>query len=289
MSSSIRHQCLYCRHIIGGRPTSLATPEENSQCNQCCLSITESTSMQDDLAILFTRHMNIETLTPTAGQQLSTASPSKHLSIPYSISQHYHHSSHLAPQATATSRSPHGVLQFGSGQPVLTISDILRSHNIDPLRFTPSQLALFENAGDEQRSRLIQIWQLFSEGGANSSPGNAREGGSDGLKQPMEPRGSSGFMEQYWQPSQPHPEDLEMQDSHRQGDNDDTQQYAEPYMASGYENMISRKGYDHNGTNTEPEFAMLGSANLPNEPTSGFPYSISTDPVYQSQRRWEFA
>lgn len=134
----------------------------------------------------------------------------------YSITQHYHHSSHVAFQSRP---SP---MEEGS-----SIDDILRHHGLDPRNFSPSQLDLFKHANPEQRERLVQTWQLYAE------------------------LGQEGV-------------DFEMNDR-VEATRDDGMQYAEPYMVSGYESQTGEHG----------------STPLPNEPTTGAPYSPSSDPVYQ--------
>ncbi|KAJ5894415.1 hypothetical protein N7495_006106 [Penicillium taxi] len=86
MSSSILHQCPFCNHVSD---ISLSLPEfiENPHCNQCGLSASESTEKLHELAALF------DQMTMCQVQPECQPPP-----ISYSISRHYHHSSHIIPQ-----------------------------------------------------------------------------------------------------------------------------------------------------------------------------------------------
>lgn len=127
--------------------------------------------------------------------------------ISYSITQHYHHSSHVV------SPSPNDT------------ASVLHQHGIDPATLSVDQTNLFVHADAEQQRRLIQTWQLYAR--------IAATGPTD---------------------------DLEMEDCMDHGE--DQREQAEPYMVSGYE------------VGTEKQ--------LPQEPTTGQPYTSSTDPVYKT-------
>lgn len=164
--------------------------------------------MQDELAALFDRQMTMK---------VETESP-----VAYSISQHYHHSSHVVPPPPAM-----------DAMDAMDVMDMLRQHGLDPDTLAPDQLELFAHADAEQQQRLVQTWKLY----ATSSP----TGPTD---------------------------DLDMEDSvdHR---GEDQKGQAEPYMVSGYEAVAERS--------------------LPQEPTTGSHYSLSTDPVYKTGQWWESA
>ncbi|OQE01600.1 hypothetical protein PENVUL_c042G05435 [Penicillium vulpinum] len=142
------------------------------------MSASESnTKVQDELAALFDRQMSMTQLHPAPRE---TIIPSQAPETAYSITQHYQH----------------------TNQP--TSMDVLRHHGLDPSSLTSDQLTLFENADSEQRDRLIQTWQLYSQFGNEA---NAPAG------------------------------DFAMHDS-AMDDSGDGNTYvdAEPYMVSGYEN-----------------------------------------------------
>lgn len=126
-----------------------------------------------------------------------TMAPPESSSVAYNVSQHYHHSAHVASTDPSATARP---------QP-LTTSYSLDSHGIDSRMLSQSQVDLFQNAGIEQRQRLIQAWQLY----LNSAVERA---------------------------SMPHSalsaRDSEMTDCSSDG-GDDQRGHAEPYMISGYE------------------------------------------------------
>lgn len=101
--------------------------------------------MQDDLINLMARNLNLNPLEHQ--HQLNLSMPPTPQVVPQPapityITQHYHHSGHQAPA--------HEV----------PVSTILEHVGVDHSALLPSQLALFKNAGDEQRQRLIELWQI---------------------------------------------------------------------------------------------------------------------------------
>ncbi|KAL6250613.1 hypothetical protein RBB50_002915 [Rhinocladiella similis] len=122
----------------------MAVFEENPHCRQCGLSASESdTKMQEDLINMMTRNLQLDPIQhqhdmsmPPTPQVVPQASP-----ITY-ITQHYHHSAH----------------QVQSNN--LPVSSIIEQAGINASALFPSQLQLFKNADPEQRSRLIQLWQI---------------------------------------------------------------------------------------------------------------------------------
>jgi hypothetical protein len=228
--------------------------------------------MQEDLVALFARQMRMDTtVSPTSQGELPSASSP----IMYSITQHYHHSSHV-PRPTLPTESPE---QDASPTTVSDpINEILRLQNINPLSLSPTQLQLFENAMPEQRSRLIQIWQIFPE------PGGVSNNLRDRSKPEMYAYLSGVNVGNSSSPNQPaqttYSADLEMCDPvHQGGIDDDGQQYAEPYMASGYE-ILAKRDYELSADKT---------LSIVNEPTTGSPYNLANDPIYgtQGHRWWE--
>ncbi|KXG45386.1 uncharacterized protein PGRI_042990 [Penicillium griseofulvum] len=132
--------------------------------------------------------MSMTQLHPAPRETVLPPSPE----IAYSITQHYHHSAHRIAQHTDQPSS----------------IDILRHHGLDPNTLTQDQLALFENADAEQRERLIQTWQLYSQFGTEVSA--------------------------------PAP-DFAMHDSAMDYSGDgNVYTDAEPYMVSGYENAANQ-------------------------------------------------
>ncbi|KAJ5946996.1 hypothetical protein N7466_000011 [Penicillium verhagenii] len=78
--------------------------------------------------------------------------------ISYSISQHYHHSTHIV---SCPNPQPQAIADP-------TPIEILQQHGLDPSTMSPRQLDLFKNADVEQRHRLIQTWQLYARSAEGS-------------------------------------------------------------------------------------------------------------------------
>lgn len=103
--------------------------------------------MQDDLAEMMSRNMHLGSMqtpvhnfsTPPTPQVIPQPTP-----ITY-ISQHYHHSGHVA-QAPVVDEAP--------------VSALLRDAGVNTDALLPSQLQLFKNAQPEQRDRLIELWRI---------------------------------------------------------------------------------------------------------------------------------
>ncbi|KAL2857699.1 hypothetical protein BJY01DRAFT_201871 [Aspergillus pseudoustus] len=232
MSSSIFHSCPFCGHVTDISEI-LADFVGNPHCTQCGLSASEGNlKAQDDLVALFNTHMNMESSPLPEKKEVQGPAPQ----ITYSITQHYHHSAHVA-QRTEPSETMQGHSPLMANELANWVFETLRQHRIDPSSLSTGQLELFANAMPEQQSRLVQMWQICPEP-RKSAPGSSQ---------------------------------LEM-NCYAQGQDrsDNSHGLAEPYMLAGY---------DLNGQ----------VAPLANEPTTGSPYRLSSDPIYQAggQRRWE--
>ncbi|KAL3457790.1 hypothetical protein BJX64DRAFT_268251 [Aspergillus heterothallicus] len=231
MSSSILHSCPFCGHVTDISEI-LSDFVGNPHCTQCGLSASESNlKAQDDLVALFNTHMNMEPTPVSTRKEAQVSSPP----ITYSITQHYHHSAHVA-QKSEPSGTVHGHCLPRTNELEDWVFETLRQHNVDPTSLSTSQLELFAKAMPEQQSRLIQMWQICCE------PSKDLDSSQFNLNNPDQSL-----------------------DRH-----DNMQGYAEPYMLSGY-NLSGRL------------------APLATEPTTGSPYRLSSDPIYQvgGQRWWE--
>ena len=98
--------------------------------------------MQDELVNMMSRHLQLQ---PVQHQD-SSMPPTPQVSpqpVPIAyITQHYHHSSHQAVQTDSPASSD------------------LEHAGINASALLPTQLALFTNAGVEQKQRLIELWQI---------------------------------------------------------------------------------------------------------------------------------
>ncbi|KAL5332876.1 hypothetical protein BJX70DRAFT_89829 [Aspergillus crustosus] len=170
--------------------------------------------------------------------------------ITYSITQHYHHSAHTVRKSTDLGAVQEAVLPEAS-ENTHRVFEVLRQHHVDPLSLSQSQLDLFANALPEQQFRLIQMWQIYPE------PRKSADSSTDLCRTSLAI-------------------DLEMTNSENFNGSDTAHSCAEPYMVSGYDLVAHETGV-HLGT---------GPAH---EPTTGSPYRLSHDPIYQAegQRWWE--
>ncbi|GKZ37006.1 hypothetical protein AbraIFM66950_008298 [Aspergillus brasiliensis] len=237
---------------------------------QCGLSASQSDlKLQDDLSALFEKRMNIGMpLSPEENVEVQQPAPSS--PIVYSITQHYHHSAHVARQ-NAT-RPLEGVPRHDNNA---AVNETLRQQHVDPLTLSAKQMELFEHAMPEQQSRLIQMWQISPEH-SYAATSNVAEVGLSKWESP-DVTGTVGHV--------PNPlvwtaagGDREMCDVPDRNENeDDGHQYAEPYMVTGYETIARERNAPPAG---QP-------AHIVAEPTTGSPYRLSSDPVYYAQcRRW---
>ncbi|KAL6235133.1 hypothetical protein BDW75DRAFT_230536 [Aspergillus navahoensis] len=246
MSSSILHNCPSCGHVTDISEI-LAGFVADPHCTQCGLSASEGNlKAQNDLVSLFNAHMSMgPSPVPEKTEAPATSSP-----IMYSITQHYHHSAHVAQKAAVPGlATPQDVASspVADNETANRVLEMLMYHRINPSSLSTSQLELFANAMPEQQSRLIQMWQICPE--------------------PNRTAQNQAVLTR----------DLEMCDSPRvlnHGDN--TDHSAEPYMLAGY-GLVA-----HN--------SEASQANRPsNEPTTGSPYKLFSNAIYQAggQRWWE--
>jgi hypothetical protein len=68
------------------------------------------------------------------------------------ISQHYTHSSHVVPKTQSAPVSTH----IGTSE----LEAIFLRNSIDPTLLFPSQITLFQNADNDQRLRLLELWRI---------------------------------------------------------------------------------------------------------------------------------
>ncbi|KAK2783369.1 hypothetical protein FQN53_009260 [Emmonsiellopsis sp. PD_33] len=245
--------------FAGQISSSLAAFAENPCCRQCGLSAVEGDSkMQDELASLFARQMNVAAVPNPASPQtaafstpdMSPPSTPSGRPITYSVTQHYHHSSHQAPSgAWSTLPSTLHDLEHAG----VSAEDILSRYNIDPLALWPSQLHLFKQAGIEQKARLIELWQISRPTVGNSDPPQT-----------------------HTQPSSDQSD--EMMDSNDMDGMDHDGQDAEPYVMSGYEALAQRE-YDLSATNAAEHAST--------QPPPASTYKPAVDPVYKGHEWWD--
>ncbi|EEH47896.2 uncharacterized protein PADG_03980 [Paracoccidioides brasiliensis Pb18] len=297
MSSSVLHHCTFCGHD-SEISNFLAAFAENPSCHQCGISASEGNSkMQDDLAALFDRQMSVQAIlntnasssinNPKPGTPPQTAiarsrppemSPSSTPSTPptsrpivYNISQHYHHSAHQIPSSGGWSTL--SSILCDMQQAGMTEEEMLFLNNVDPSSLFPSQLTLFAQAGLEQKTRLLELWQLSQPKAGNLMSLQASGGPTSALAS-----SSSSLQADIMQDTR------DAMDQHNQ--------HAEPYVMSGYEALAQRE-YDASSAKDacEHAFADASQASVATaaeelQPASLSPYKPAVDSVYKCNNWW---
>lgn len=228
----------------------------------------------------------------------------------YSVSQHYTHSAHIGktpnnvvPVSTTVKENPSTSFQNGNnsqqytesahnvdvgngvsvpnsamGTPHrgLSIYQTLAQHHIRVASLLPSQITLFEQADDDQRSRLIQLWSI--------SPGIAlgNQGIADGIDEYQNVTIEREEEQALTRWKEILSSDMDLEVAHACVpiciSNREPIQAAEVYMKSGYEQLAERdyQMQEREFVNVAP--AVGGMISIP--------YKQATDPVYQA--KWQF-
>src|SRR5580700_8264261 len=117
--------------------------------------IMEMHMQQEELAILLSRNLSLynntytEPIPPAVIHQ--TTKPEE--AITYSITQHYHHSAHLA-------HKPSRPASDSGATDQKTTEIILARHGVDVATLFPSQIELFKTADPSQQMRLVELWRI---------------------------------------------------------------------------------------------------------------------------------
>lgn len=242
-----------------------------------------------DLAELFKRNVNISSPTSLKNHipsQLDLVGShavveEEPVSINYNISQHYTHSAHIV-HAINAEQIP-ASKTIGSQPRDFPIYQILAHNNIPPSSLSRSQLTLFEQADEDQRARLIQLWSLSPSHGTRNIGQHLSERTGEHQAGALEFRGDLVWLHQQRKSFD--------QSFHREGDiKYDYGEYcswlrgndpgdAETYITSGYEQFAQR---DYDEQRMQAVSANLStSAGL----IFGGRYNDATDPIYQG-RGW---
>ncbi|KAI9893992.1 MAG: hypothetical protein M1814_004762 [Vezdaea aestivalis] len=230
--------------------------------------------MQEDLTSLFDRSLTLQ-------------SPRPH-QIQYSITQHYHHSSHQISPSHTIQTSPE------------TAIVLLTSHNIDPGCLSPAQQQLFTTLPLPEQLRLIEIWQESPPEAPFRTPAATTLNQEEGLaKARLERKEWAINREAYGFSSTPNlhmteteeiskvvpepnngDERREEQGEQAAGDGRTFQDQAEPYIVTGYsrpEDAEALSGYQHYGS-------AVGGVAMAARPLAEnnwqYSYNRATDPVY---------
>jgi len=245
-------------------------------------------AMHEDLAALFSRNLSLHNPPYVAPvQQSKEQSPEVETPYTYSITQHYHHSAHVANQQRSRPASePPQTDQ-------LTTEIILSRHGVDATSLFPSQIDLFKSADAGQQMRLIELWRICppNYGGhalaqdLGNWPATSLEQEEAMAKlryerQILDERMSRIGAEQATDSA----DDTMSEESNNTpmtpiqgGDGrwSGTGHAAEPYMMSGYEALAQRE-YERSAGPSKDIYSHFGMA------IGGPSYKQATDPVYKS-------
>lgn len=240
-------------------------------------------AMNEELVSLFSRNLSFNPYVAPQEEPSHGETP-----IIYSITQHYHHSAHIAAQQPARPASePPQTDQ-------LTTEIILSRHGVDIASLSPAQITLFKTADSSQQMRLIQLWQLYK---TTANAGTA-------ISQDLSNHQTTSFeQEEAIAKLRYERQMLEERMSRTGGDQgmemDDTMSdessttpmpmtpiqggdgrwgsthLAEPYMSSGYEALAARE-YERSAGPSKDIYSHFGTA------VGGPNYNHATDPVYNS-------
>ena len=192
----------------------------------------------DELAQLFAANMHLSQNAPhqlLSQQQPAPVQPQQQQEAPKAIvyaSSHYTHSHHVVPTRSASEPPARTHIEMSE------LGAILLRNSINPELLFPSQVELFQNADDDQRLRLLELWRI--------SPPQGRQGYPAGTDYNM----SRQLYD--WPPTSLAQEEnmaklrYEKVQQHEQQqirELSTSPQVAEPYMASGYD-MLAKREYE---------------------------------------------
>lgn len=191
--------------------------------------------------------------TPTLANSPPTTVPSSQSApITHSITQHYHHSSHLLLSGSRNDQSMgeevDGTFMNGDESGMST-EEVLMKRGIDPATLFASQMELFRQADSEQRNRLVELWRISPQMTASQNQHSAAGGQAQGITAENE----EDMMTDY-EPN-----------------------HAEPYVVSGYESLAQQE-YERSA-NQPTSSSAPASHTVLMAPSQT--YTQATDPAYR--------
>lgn len=243
---------------------------------------------QEELVGLFARQMTFSNPTPPPEEPMAPVSQSQEQSAPVPVvyaSQHYTPNRHVVPVRFNTPPEPPVISQPQQQQRYLSdeqLIDLLQQNSIDPQQLFPSQVDLFRNADADQRLRLLELWRISPPnlGAYDLHQENAAWQETDLQKEEMLAKlryerriGQRGTPELRnmqeeagWGAATAEPERPSTAPENRSHN-------AEPYMLSGYEQLV-RRDYEQ-----QQEQQQQQQQAMPLQESTR--YNQSTDPVFQ--------
>ncbi|KAL1843471.1 hypothetical protein VTK73DRAFT_2836 [Phialemonium thermophilum] len=246
----------------------------------------------EDLAALFSRHMNLDPAQQQQQQQQQHPATSPPPTVPVQeepkivyISQHYNHSAHLAvAREQNTQPSPRPASEPPQPEHA-AVEAVLRNHSVDPSGLSVSQLQLFKTVDEPQQLRLIELWRVCPPTNSNDNPTLAWTSTT------VEQEETLARMRREQQLQQQGQVEMSLDGTPltpvQAGDGRwialRSSHYMEPYIASGYEEMARReyedsvrRAYEESMHPPKDVYSHFGTA------IGGPTYTPATDPVYKS-------
>lgn len=224
---------------------------------------------QDELTRLFSATMILSPSAEQAAQpvQQQQEPEQEQEQAPKQIvyaSQHYTHSHHVAPRSAS---EPALKTHIDASE----LASVLLRNSIDPSLLFPSQVELFQNADDDQRLRLLELWRISPPTGRQGYPAGTDYNMSRQLYDwpPTSLAQEEAMAKLRYEKQQAEIAQQEAIQQHQQQlEQSMGGTSAEPYMASGYE-MMARREYEESA---RAEHALKESNK----------YNQATDPVYNN-------
>ncbi|WYZ42580.1 hypothetical protein EsH8_VI_000279 [Colletotrichum jinshuiense] len=250
---------------------------------------------QDDLATLFSRNLTFnpevqsQVQTPKVEEELKQTpdpAPTNPASTPapiiYSITQHYTHSAHIARRPEQQAQEH----QRPSSEPPqteqLTPEAVLSQHGVDPSVLSPSQIQLFRISEEPHQLRLIEIWRAAPPTSSTDNPSLAWTSTTLEQEEQLARLRFERMEAEKQQQEQQQQNAIMSLDGTQVQSNDgrwlanSISPHVEPYMMSGYEEMMRRE-YEREElqARSSGNYSHYGSA------VGGSTYKPATDPVYK--------
>jgi hypothetical protein len=198
----------------------------------------------DELAALFSRNLTFDSEVPQdVLRHLDPIAPNTNQQIVYSVSQHYHHSAHIPkPSDAASQEEPQRPSSEPPQSDSMLAENVLRIHGINPATLTPSQLQLFRIAESSQQRRLLELWSICPPDNGTEIPSLAW---SSTTVEQEENLARLRYERQQQQQQPQQQQTMSLDGTPVQVGNGEWHQHAatesEPYMASGYEELMRRE------------------------------------------------
>ncbi|QIX00462.1 hypothetical protein AMS68_005979 [Peltaster fructicola] len=147
------HTCSHCGYSSTGADISGKSSAEMNY------------TQHDELSALFSQRLNFsQQVEPVVVVEVDDRDSMQTETQPeafVSISAHYTHTTHIRPlseTAFEPSRSPPPT--YGESIMPEAMAQLFLQNSIDPTCLLPNQIQLFNNAADEQRLRLLELWRI---------------------------------------------------------------------------------------------------------------------------------